>query len=105
MELSFEAIRGAESVFLSLLPERGLIGAFVYIFMYLYLFYALKDKMSKRVLVFYLLTVFVVEVAGGRKDITLYWGMLIATSRYYQLYFGKSKKGVENLQVQNNEMA
>lgn len=105
MEISFEAIRGAESVFLSLLPERGLIGAFVYIFMYLYLFYVLKDKMSKRVLAFYLLTVFVVEVAGGRKDITLYWGMLIATSRYYQLYFGQSKKGAENLQVHNNEMA
>ncbi|MBQ9636515.1 MAG: O-antigen ligase family protein [Prevotella sp.] len=89
MEISYEAIRGAESIFLSLLPERGLIGAFVYLFMYAYLFYRLKGVMPKRVLLFYLLTVFVVEVAGGRKDITLYWGVLIATSRYYQLFFNK----------------
>ena len=86
MNISYEAIRGAESVFLSLLPERGVIGAFVYIFMYIYLYYILKDKMPKRILFFYLLTVFVIEVAGGRKDITLYWGMLIATSRFFQLY-------------------
>ena len=91
MNISYETIRGAESVFLSLLPERGLIGAFVYIFMYGYLFYVLKDKMPKNILFFYLLTVFVIEVAGGRKDITLYWGMLIATSRYFQL-FGKNNE-------------
>ena len=86
MEISYEAIRGAESIFLSLLPERGLIGVFVYLFMYFYLYYILKDKMPQRILIYYLLTVFVIEVAGGRKDITLYWGMLIATSRYFQLY-------------------
>ena len=42
--------------------------------------------MPQRILIYYLLTVCVIEVAGGRKDITLYWGMLIATSRYFQLY-------------------
>lgn len=92
IEISFEAIRGAESVFLSILPERGLIGAFVYLFMYVYLYNILKNKMPKRILLFYLLTVFVIEVAGGRKDITLYWGMLIATSRYFQLYGKKDEK-------------
>lgn len=101
MEISYEAIRGAESVFLSLLPERGLIGALVYIFMYIYLFYALRNKMPVRILLFYLLTVFVIEVAGGRKDITLYWGVLIATARYFQL-FGKSENKDATLDVQGS---
>lgn len=85
-EFGYDAIRGAESIFLSLMPERGIIGCLAYFFMYIWLFYYLKDKMPKRILFFYLLTVFVIEVAGGRKDITLYWGMLIGTARYFQLY-------------------
>ena len=56
LEYGYDAIRGAESVFLSLLPERGIIGAFVYIFMYFYLYNTLKDKMPKKILFFYLLT-------------------------------------------------
>lgn len=79
-------IRGAESIFLSILPERGLLGAFVYIFMYIYLFFALKTTIPSKVLFFYLLTIFVIEVAGGRKDITLYFGMLIGAYRYFQLH-------------------
>ena len=80
-----DAIRGAESIFLSLLPERGLFGAFAYIFMYIYLFFSLKKSIPYVVLFFYLLTIFVMEVAGGRKDMTLYMGMLIVVLRYYQL--------------------
>ena len=103
MNISYEAIRGAESVFLSLLPERGVIGAFVYIFMYIYLYSILKDKMPKRILFFYLLTVFVIEVAGGRKDITLYWGMLIATSRFFQLYGKESVADGKRYNYDTNE--
>ena len=35
--------------------------------MYVYLYNILKNKMPKRNLLFYILTVFVIEVAGGRK--------------------------------------
>lgn len=80
----FGAIRGAESSWLEILPERGLIGAFSYLYMYIKL-WKMKNIMGKKMLAFFLLSIFVMETAGGIKDISI-WGLcLLAVFRYNQL--------------------
>lgn len=85
LRVDFGDIRGAESVFLSILPERGLIGVIVYLFMYYVLYTRLKKSMPHYQLIFFLLTYFVMEVAGGSKDLTLFLGILIVCNRIIQM--------------------
>ena len=85
LNVDFGNIRGAESIFLSILPERGLIGVFAYFYMYHVLYTRLKTIMPHHQLIFFLLTYFVMEVAGGQKDLTLFLGILIACSRIIQM--------------------
>ncbi len=88
----YKGIRGAESIWLDVLPERGIIGAIAYLFMFIFLFNKGKKVIPSKPLFFYLLTIFVAENAGGQKDATLYLCVLLAVMRYYQLYPINKKK-------------
>ena len=85
LNTDFGKIRGAESIFLIILPERGLIGVFAYFFMYHILYTRLKNIIPHHQLIFFLLSYFVMEVAGGQKDLTLFLGILIACSKIIQI--------------------
>lgn len=82
--MAFEGILGAESVWLSILPELGLLGAFAYLYMY-YSIWNGNKFMSKKVLLFFLLSIIVVEFAGGLKDISIWGVVLVAVYRYNQI--------------------
>lgn len=78
-------IRGAESIWLRILPERGVIGGVAYLFMFFDLYNRLKSKIPRKELLLYLLTIFVIENLGGEKDMTLYMAILVIVMRLYEL--------------------
>lgn len=85
--LGFEGILGAESAWLRILPERGALGAIVYIYMYISL-WQFKKHINKKVLFFFLLSIFVIETTGGLKDLSIWGVFLLVVSRYNE--FAKS---------------
>lgn len=85
-------ILGAESSWLQILPEQGLFGAFVYLYMYKEL-WKMKKMINKRVLFFFLISIFVMETAGGLKDVSIWCLALLTIYRYNQL----SAKNVINI--------
>lgn len=77
-------ILGAESSWLEILPERGLLGAAAYLYLYVDL-WNMKKYVDKKTLFFFLLSVFIMETAGGLKDLSI-WGLVLLTVyRYRQL--------------------
>ncbi len=87
----FEAIRGAESSWLRILPERGILGAITYLYLYSTL-WKMKRVLNKKLLFFFLFSIFVIEIAGGIKDISIWGLVLLAVYRYHQLVMIKSGK-------------
>ena len=77
-------ILGAESSWLEILPERGIIGAVVYLYMYTEL-WKMKKYIDKKVLFFFLFSIFIMELTGGIKDISISCLVLLAVYRYNQL--------------------
>ena len=74
--------------------------------MYVILYQRLSRVMPQKDLVFFLLTIFVMENAGGQKDMAIYGSVLIAVARIYQLsnnkYSDKSKIACANVTVNSN---
>lgn len=79
-------ILGAESSWMQILPERGLFGAFTYVFMYLYIFIKVKKIIPIKVILTFLLSLFVMETATGILDMSVWGVVLIVVNRMYQLY-------------------
>lgn len=77
-------ILGAESSWLEILPERGILGAIVYLYLYTEL-WKMKRYVDKKTLFFFLLSVFVMELTGGIKDISIWCLVLLTVYRYNQL--------------------
>lgn len=92
-------IRGAESIWLRILPERGLLGGIVYLFMFFNLYDRLRSIIPQKELLLYLLTIFIIENLGGEKDMTLYMAILIVVMRLHEL----NKKIIIN--QYNNEIS
>jgi hypothetical protein len=80
----YEEILGAESTWLRILPERGLLGAFTYLYLYTYL-WQFKKFINHKILFFFLLSIFVVENAGGIKDISIWGTVLLIVYRYNEI--------------------
>lgn len=80
----YSGILGAESSWLEILPERGFLGAAAYLYLYVDL-WNMKKYVDKKTLFFFLLSVFIMETAGGLKDISIWGLMLLTVYRYRQL--------------------
>ena len=78
------SILGAESSWLEILPERGILGAIVYLYLYTEL-WKMKRYVDRKTLLFFLLSVFVMELAGGIKDMSIWCLVLLTVYRYNQL--------------------
>lgn len=78
-------ILGAESVWMQILPERGVFGMFAYFYLFIAYYQYLSKYMPKKTLIFFLLSIIVMATATG--DITqAYWGVvLMAAGRMFQL--------------------
>lgn len=76
-------ILGAESSWMQILPERGLFGAIVYIYMYIYMYKSLKKKLPKKTIQYFLLSLFVMETATGQLDMSI-WGIVMVVA--YKMY-------------------
>ena len=83
---SYDDILGAESVWLRILPERGLFGAFVYLFMYLVLYKNFKKYIPRYQLGFYLFALLVLDTVSSTSNMCVAWGVLVALRRMYILY-------------------
>ena len=90
-------ILGAESVYLRVLPERGVLGIVVYWLGYLIYFNVLKKYVPVKEAFFFLLSLFVMEAAGGLKDVSWYGAIVLAVRRYYQI--AKNRKILDRLQT------
>ena len=101
--VKFGDILGAESIWLRILPERGIIGAFVYLSMYYFLYANLKNYIPKRQLFIYLSTLLVVETAASGANMSVACGFLIAVKRMYQLYGDKAtqKEKLQKIMYEN----
>lgn len=85
--MGFDGILGAESCWLKIIPDQGIIGCIAYVYMYNILYKNSQNIMPHRVLFYYLLAIFVVDSVGGRPwGYILWWiAVFLAVRRYYQL--------------------
>lgn len=77
-------ILGAESSWMQILPERGLLGAIAYIYMYISVFLKCKKQMPVKVIGFFLLSIFVMETATGLLNMAVWGVVLVAVYRIYE---------------------
>ena len=91
-----EDIFGAESSWLRILPERGILGAIVYLYLYTEL-WKMKRFVDKKTLFFFLLSVFVMELSGGIKDLSIWCLVLLTVYRYNQLTNKDKKRKIREL--------
>lgn len=89
---STEDILGAESSWLKILPERGIIGIVVYLILYLQIFNILKKYYSFRVALIFCAALGMMETATGFMDFSIYAGIIVAVVRYKQLETTKLNK-------------
>lgn len=76
---------GAESSWLKILPERGLIGVVAYLILYYQIFHKWKAVMKKRELIFFLCGLIAMETATGFMNFALYGCILVCIYRYRTL--------------------
>lgn len=69
---------GAESSWLKILPERGIVGVIVYLYLYLTMYRKLLPYMNKKALVCFLAGLLAMETATGFMNMTIYGSMVIA---------------------------
>lgn len=79
------AILGAESSLMQILPERGLLGLASYLYLYWSLFKGFKKYLPTKLIVTFLLALFVMEFATGLLDMAIWGTVLVAVKRMYQL--------------------
>lgn len=79
------AILGAESSWMQILPERGVLGIIAYLYLYISLFKQLRYKLPVKVLAFFLLSIFVMETATGMLEMYVWCVVLVVAKRMYQL--------------------
>lgn len=83
--LGFEDILGSESSWMQIMPERGFVGALMYLVMYYSLYKTFKKAFGPRPLFFYLLSVLVMETATGQLDIFI-WGVPLIVVYKYMMF-------------------
>lgn len=81
----YEGILGAESKWLQLLADQGVLGCLAYISMYIVVFKFSRGFVPKRELVFYLLAILCMETATGPLNFILWSSVLLVIRRYNQL--------------------
>lgn len=85
------AILGAESSFMQILPERGILGLISYLYLYGTLFLGFKKYLPIKLLATFLLAIFVMEFATGLLDMAIWGTVLVAVKRMYQIKAYKLK--------------
>lgn len=78
-------ILGSESSWMKILPERGILGAIVYIMSFFYMYKNFKDYIPKWQLISFLGSLLVMETATGFMDMSLYGSVLILVRKAYML--------------------
>lgn len=78
-------ILGAESVWMQILPERGILGFLVYLFMYAWMFIQLKKNLPPKILISFLSGMFIMETSTGMLDMAVWGVVLVAVKRMFQL--------------------
>lgn len=82
---------GAESSWLKILPERGIIGVIAYLILYFQMYNKLKGVLKKKEILGFLIGLMVMETATGFMNFALYGSIIICLYRYKQL----SKKTIQ----------
>lgn len=82
-------ILGAEGSWMSILPERGILGVITYVYFYVALFLKSKKYIPKSVVISFVLALIVMETATGLLDMAVWGTVLVAAKRMFQLN-GKS---------------
>lgn len=90
-------ILGAESAYLRILPERGILGIVVYLLGYLIYFNVMRRYVPAKEAFFFLLSLFVMEAATGLMDTSWYGAIVLAVRRCYQL--SKNRKILDRVQT------
>lgn len=78
-------ILGAESSWLKILPQQGLLGAIVYLFLYSEMYKHLKISAGRNTALFFCLGLILMETATGIMDFSIFGPIIVAIERYYQL--------------------
>ena len=78
-------ILGAESSWLKILPERGLLGVFAYFILYREMWNNFKLYLGKRELMCFLLGLIIMETATGFMEFSIYGCILVCIYRYKML--------------------
>lgn len=95
-------IGGAESSWLQILPERGIIGVMSYLYLYYQMYQYLNRKNGKRFALFFLLGLMGMETATGVMDMFIYGVIIIVITRY-RLFMNKSllSKRIKKIQYES----
>lgn len=88
-------ILGAESTWLQILPERGLLGAAVYLFHFLILYSTMLKYVPRKEVLFFLASIFTMDSVTGYLDLGLYGCIAVAVRFFY-------KNKIANRDVINN---
>ena len=94
-------ILGAESVWMQILPERGILGFLVYLFMYAWMFIQLKKILPPKILISFLSGMFIMETSTGMLDMAVWGVVLVAVKRMFQLKKLR-KKYLYRIKLSNN---
>lgn len=78
-------ILGAESVWLKILPERGLYGAFVYVYSYIYIYIRFKKYIPSFFMFLYLIALVFMETATDYIDLSVSGSVLVVFFRFFKL--------------------
>ena len=83
----FEDIFGAESIWLQLLPDQGLLGVFAYLYMYYVIYKSSVNIVPKHILLFYVLAIFCMDTTNGSAFGKIIWwmSMFLVVRRYYEI--------------------
>ena len=86
-QFGFEEILGAESIWLKLLPDQGILGVFAYLYIYINLYVNSKNIMPLKTSLFFLVGIFIFDTTNGTAYGILFWwiGIFLCIRRYYEL--------------------
>lgn len=76
---------GSESSWLKILPERGIVGVVVYLFLYSYMYQILKKSMGKKSSMLFLMGMMGMETATGFMSSIIYMPIIIVIHRIHEL--------------------
>ena len=87
-------ILGAESVWMQILPERGLFGMLAYCYIFFAYYKCMIKEIPQKILFFFLFSIFVMSTVTGEISQS-YWGIVIIAA--YRMF--RNKKKLENNKV------